>query len=85
MTRSPTANRSTPYGLERDPCFQNELGTSDDALYPASAFFVRRAAELERMATTVGSGVSSATVVEGDAGRINGQPWVSRSRRAEDA
>lgn len=66
--RSPIANRWTPYGLERDPFFQNELGASDGALYPASAFFVGRAAELERVATTVGSGVSSATVIEGDAG-----------------
>ena len=66
--RAPIANRWTPYGLERDPFFQNELSASDEALYPASAFFVGRAAELERVATTVGSGVSSATVVEGDAG-----------------
>lgn len=62
------ANRWTPYGLERDPFFQTELGASDAALYPASAYFVGRARELERVATTVGSGVSSATVVEGDAG-----------------
>ena len=66
--RSPIANRWTPYGLERDPFFQTELGASDAALYPASAFFVGRATELERVATTVGSGAHSATVVEGDAG-----------------
>ena len=65
---APIANRWTPYGLERDPFFQTELGASDAALYPASAYFVGRAGELERVATTVGSGASSATVVEGDAG-----------------
>lgn len=65
---APIANRWTPYGLERDPFFQTELGASDDALYPASSFFVGRALELERVATTVGSGASSAAVVEGDAG-----------------
>lgn len=66
--RAPIANRWTPFGLERDPFFQNELSATDEALYPASAYFVGRASELERVATTVGSGVSSCTVVEGDAG-----------------
>lgn len=68
LPSAPIANRWTPYGLERDPFFQTELGASDAALYPASAYFVGRAEELERVATTVGSGASSAAVVEGDAG-----------------
>jgi len=66
--KAPIANRWTPLGLERDPFFQNELSATDAALYPATSYFVGRAAELERVATTVGSGSSSCTVIEGDAG-----------------
>lgn len=65
---APIANRWIPFGLERDPFFQNELSATDEALYPATRYFVGRVAELERVATTVGSGVSSCTVIEGDAG-----------------
>lgn len=77
--RAPIANRWTPFGLERDPFFQNELSATDEALYPASAYFVGRASELERVATTVGSGVSSCTVVEGDAG-VGKTSFVNGSR-----
>ena len=66
--RAPIANRWTPFGLERDPFFQNELSASDEALYAAEKFFVGRGEELERVATTVGSGTSSCTVIEGEAG-----------------
>ncbi|MEJ7810601.1 MAG: ATP-binding protein [Gemmatimonadaceae bacterium] len=66
--RAPIANRWTPFGLDRDPFFQNELSASDEALYAAETFFVGRQDELERVATTVGSGTSSCTVIEGDAG-----------------
>jgi hypothetical protein len=57
-----------PYGLRRDPFFQEELKASPEAEFPVQALFVGREAELARIGRAIGGGDPSRMIVEGEAG-----------------
>lgn len=57
-----------PFGLRRDPFFQEELKADPESEYPVQELFVGRAAELERIGQHVGGSDPSRTIVEGGAG-----------------
>jgi hypothetical protein len=68
MTRLEMANFWRPYGLRRDPFFQEELKASPEAEFPVHPLFVGRQAELARIGRGVGGSDPSRTIIEGDAG-----------------
>jgi len=57
-----------PYGLRRDPFFQEELKASPEAEFPVQILFVGRQAELARIGRAIGGSDPSRTIVEGEAG-----------------
>lgn len=57
-----------PYGLRRDPFFQEELKASPEAEFPVQTLFVGRQAELARIGRAIGGSDPSRTIVEGEAG-----------------
>ena len=65
---APIPNRWTPFGLEDDPFFQEELGSRATDAYPVARYFVGREDDLPALVARVGGARSSRTVVEGDAG-----------------
>jgi hypothetical protein len=65
---APIPNRWTPFGLEDDPFFQEELGPRATDAYPVARYFVGRDDEVRALVARVGGARSSRTVVEGDAG-----------------
>ena len=65
---APIPNRWTPFGLEDDPFFQEELGPRATDTYPVARYFVGREDEVRALVHRVGGARSSRTVVEGDAG-----------------
>ena len=65
---APIPNRWTPFGLEDDPFFQEELGPRATDAYPVGRYFVGREDEVRALVARVGGARSSRTVVEGDAG-----------------
>jgi len=65
---APIPNRWTPFGLEDDPFFQEELGPRATDAYPVARYFVGREDDVAALGRRVGGARSSRTVVEGDAG-----------------
>jgi hypothetical protein len=65
---APIPNRWTPFGLEDDPFFQEELGPRASDPYPVARYFVGREDDVAALVRRVGGARSSRTVVEGDAG-----------------
>ncbi len=57
-----------PYGLRRDPFFQEELKASPEAEFPVQTLFVGRQTELARIGRAIGGSDPSRTIVEGEAG-----------------
>ncbi|MGH7577576.1 MAG: AAA family ATPase [Longimicrobiales bacterium] len=57
-----------PYGLRRDPFFQEPLEVSPQAVFPVQTLFVGRQAELARIGRAIGGSDPSRTIVEGHAG-----------------
>lgn len=57
-----------PYGLRRDPFFQEELRADPTAEYPVQSLFVGRAAELTRLGRYLGGSNPTRTLIEGAAG-----------------
>jgi hypothetical protein len=68
MTGLEITNFWRPYGLRRDPFFQEELKASPEAEFPVQALFVGRQAELARIGRAIGGSDPSRTIVEGEAG-----------------
>ena len=68
LSPAPIPNRWTPFGLDDDPYFQEELGPRATDAYPVARYFVGREDELRALVHRVGGARSSRTVIEGEAG-----------------